>query len=110
LAQLFPDGYPSDVELRVVENDSGDAVGHVVFAERERYGTRYAFLYDIEIDAAQRGQGLGRTAMQLLEAEVRELGLGELQLNVFGGNATARSLYRSLGFAELSVQMGKELR
>jgi ribosomal protein S18 acetylase RimI-like enzyme len=28
---------------------------------------------------------------------------------VFGGNDRARGLYRSLGFDELSVQMGKDL-
>jgi ribosomal protein S18 acetylase RimI-like enzyme len=109
-AALYPRGFESGVELRVVEDDTGTAVGRVVFAEREQHGTRYAFLYDIEIDEAQRGRGLGRAAMQLLEAEVRDLGLDRLQLNVFGGNELARGLYRSLGFEELSVQMGKTLR
>jgi ribosomal protein S18 acetylase RimI-like enzyme len=106
---LFSDGFDSDVELRVVEDDAGDAVGWVVYGEREQHGARYAFLYDVEIDEAQRGRGLGRAAMELLEAEVRARGFGRLQLNVFGGNAPARALYRSLGFEELSVQMGKDL-
>jgi ribosomal protein S18 acetylase RimI-like enzyme len=107
--QLFPDGFPSDVELRVVEDESGGAVGRVVWAGREQHGSRYAFLYDIEVDEEHRGRGLGRQAMQLLEVEVRERGFDRLQLNVFGGNERARNLYRSLGFQELSVQMGKEL-
>jgi hypothetical protein len=46
---------------------------------------------------------------ELLEQEVRARGLPQMQLNVFGSNARARGLYRSLGFEELSVQMGKEL-
>jgi ribosomal protein S18 acetylase RimI-like enzyme len=108
-AQLFPDGFCSGVELRVVEDGSGNAVGRVVWSGREQHGSAYAFLYDIEIDEEHRGRGLGREAMQLLEAEVRERGFERLQLNVFGGNARARTLYRSLGFQELSVQMGKEL-
>jgi ribosomal protein S18 acetylase RimI-like enzyme len=107
--QLFPDGFRSGVELRVVEDGSGTVVGRVVWSAREQHGSAYAFLYDIEIDEEHRGRGLGREAMQLLEAEVRERGFDRLQLNVFGGNERARSLYRSLGFEELSVQMGKEL-
>jgi ribosomal protein S18 acetylase RimI-like enzyme len=108
-AQLFPDGFPSGVELRVLEDESGRAVGRVVWAAREQHGSRYAFLYDVEVDEEHRGRGLGREAMQLLEAEVRGRGFERLQLNVFGGNERARTLYRSLGFEELSVQMGKEL-
>jgi len=109
-AALYPQGFASDVELRVVEDDSGVAVGRVIYGEREQHGTRDAFLYDIAIDEEHRGRGLGRAAMELLEAEVRGLGLDRVQLNVFGGNEVARTLYRSLGFEELSVQMGKNLR
>ena len=109
-AALYPRGFDSGVELRVVEDDSGAVVGWVAFGDREQHGARYAFLYDIEIDEAHRGRGFGRAAMELLEAEVRDLGLDRLQLNVFGGNERARGLYRSLGFEELSVQMGKTLR
>jgi ribosomal protein S18 acetylase RimI-like enzyme len=107
---LFPQGFDSDVELRVVEDDAGSEVGHVVWGEREQHGGRYAFLYDIEIRETERGRGFGRAAMELLEQEVRGRGYDRLQLNVFGGNERARTLYRSLGFEELSVQMGKTLR
>jgi ribosomal protein S18 acetylase RimI-like enzyme len=107
---LFPQGFDSAVELRVVEDDTGDAVGHVVWGEREQHGLRYAFLYDIEISETERGRGYGRAAMELLEQEVRGRGYERLQLNVFGGNERARTLYRSLGFEEQSVQMGKTLR
>jgi ribosomal protein S18 acetylase RimI-like enzyme len=108
-AALFPDGFATPVELRIVEDESGMPVGRVVWAEREQHGSRYAFLYDVEIDEDQRGRGLGRAAMQQLEDEVRAQGFERLQLNVFGGNDRARGLYRSLGFDELSVQMGKDL-
>jgi ribosomal protein S18 acetylase RimI-like enzyme len=47
--------------------------------------------------------------MALLEDDVRSHGLGRIHLNVFGGNERARSLYRSLGYAELAVTMGKSL-
>ena len=50
-----------------------------------------------------------RQAMELLEAEVRADGLPGIDLNVWGGNDLARSLYRSLGFEERAVFMSKEL-
>ena len=47
--------------------------------------------------------------MLALEEEVRELGFPSVGLNVWGGNEVARSLYRSLGYAEQSVGMVKRL-
>ena len=67
------------------------------------------WLYEIELDEAARGRGLGREAMIEFEARARDLGAEKLALNVFGGNEVARSLYRSLGYVEESVQMGKRL-
>ena len=34
---------------------------------------------------------------------------GRMELNVFGGNDVARSLYRSLGYVERAVSMGKDI-
>jgi ribosomal protein S18 acetylase RimI-like enzyme len=47
--------------------------------------------------------------MQLLEDEVRAAGLPGIDLNVWGGNDLARSLYRKLGYAEQAVFMTKDL-
>lgn len=95
--------------LRVLEDEEDEPVGRVWFSERERDGERVAFLFAIHVDEERRGRGLGRTGMRLLEEELRRRGVGRLELNVFGGNAAARRLYQSLGYAELSVLMGKEL-
>ena len=40
---------------------------------------------------------------------MRADGLDRIELNVFGGNEVARGLYRSLGFAESAVYMGKDV-
>jgi GNAT superfamily N-acetyltransferase len=109
IARLLPDGLGSEAELRVIEDEDGRYVGDLVYAEHDREGRRFAFLYDIAVGEAHRGRGVGREAMQLLEAEVRGRGLDRIQLNVFGRNDVARRLYLSLGYAELSVQMAKDL-
>jgi GNAT superfamily N-acetyltransferase len=107
---LFPGGRPIEGQyLFVVEDvESGERVGRLHFAERPLGSTRM-WLYDIAIEEQKRGHGLGRKAMALLEAEARRRGFTRIELNVFGGNKTARSLYRSLGYRELAVEMGKEL-
>src|SRR4029453_9727851 len=72
-------------------------------------GQPVGFLYDIEIESAFRGRGLGRQLMLLIEEEARRRGFTEIRLNVFGGNELARSLYRSLGYAEFAIAMRKRL-
>ncbi|TML97973.1 MAG: GNAT family N-acetyltransferase [Actinobacteria bacterium] len=109
-ASLFPGGSPQpDHHMYIVEDEAGEVVGHLFWARRPAGSTTRAFLYQIYIEEAFRGRGLGRQAMELLEAEVRADGLPGIDLNVWGGNDLARSLYRSLGFEERAVFMSKEL-
>jgi ribosomal protein S18 acetylase RimI-like enzyme len=90
--------------------ESGVRVGRLWFAERpSRRVGRFAWLYELEIDEPFRGRGYGRRAMELFEQEVGQRGLKEIALNVWGGNETARSLYRSQGYFERAVEMAKEL-
>jgi ribosomal protein S18 acetylase RimI-like enzyme len=102
---VLPDGLATaDTRFWVVEDD-GRRVGTIFLGIRGGE----AWLYDIVIDKAERGRGLGRAAMLALEDEVRALGHDSIGLNVWGGNAVARGLYRSLGYAERSVHMRKPL-
>jgi ribosomal protein S18 acetylase RimI-like enzyme len=94
--------------INVIEAD-GEAVGRLWLAEREMGAQRVLFIYDIAIDEAFRGRGLGRAAMLLAEEQARQRGIMRMSLNVFGGNEVARKLYRSLGYVESSVQMAKDL-
>ena len=67
------------------------------------------FVYDIEVDEARRGEGLGRAIMLAAEDLVRDAGYDRIGLNVFGWNHRAESLYRSLGYEVVSTQMRKKL-
>lgn len=105
VTSVLPDGLTSpDVWVWAVEHD-GRRVG-TVFVGIRREG---AWLYDITISEDERGRGYGRAAMLALEDAVRALGHESIGLNVWGGNETARGLYRSLGYVEQSVQMRKQL-
>jgi len=112
-------GLDEDAADRKAEKDFVPAPTHSLYAleEGERVvGTlwlaergEYAWLFEIWLDPAERGRGVGRAAMLALEDEVRRRGLRGVELNVWGGNDVARSLYRSLGYGEQSVSMRKDL-
>jgi RimJ/RimL family protein N-acetyltransferase len=108
-AAILPDGLKTPGHTLWVVEAGGERVGLLWLAERDSGGRRVIFIYDVEIDDAHRGKGYGRAAMQLAEEQARALGIGRIELNVFGGNEVARKLYLSLGYVETSVQMAKDL-
>jgi ribosomal protein S18 acetylase RimI-like enzyme len=108
-ATVLPEGLQTEGRwLYVIEAD-GQSVGCLWFAERDLDGRPTAFLYDVHIDEDARGHGFGRAAMLEFEREAASRDLHHLSLNVFGGNAPARGLYSSLGWAETAVTMTKQL-
>jgi ribosomal protein S18 acetylase RimI-like enzyme len=111
LAAQLPDGLrTANTYVYAIQDEKGAKVGHAVVGKRvDQEGEEVAFVYDIWLDERARGRGYGRAAMVELEGEVGRLGLDRMRLNVFGHNARARQLYRSLGYDELSILMGKRL-
>ena len=89
--------------------ESGERVGDLWLGEQDFFGRRRAWVYEVYVEEVFRGRGYGRRAMELAEEEARRRGHARIELNVFGGNEVARGLYRSLGYTEIAVAMGKEL-
>jgi ribosomal protein S18 acetylase RimI-like enzyme len=108
-AAILPDGLATAGQWIFVVEADGARVGHLWVAERGTPERRTLYVYGIEIDEAHRGRGFGRDAMLLAEGEARGHGIDRMELNVFGGNDVARGLYRSLGYIETAVHMGKDL-
>jgi len=107
-AELMPEGLdtPGTWLMRVLEE--GVDVGVLWLGPNpQRPGVVHVF--EITIDAEHRGRGVGRAAMLAAEDVVREAGLAEVSLNVFGFNDVARRLYDSLGYRVVSTAMTKTL-
>lgn len=68
-----------------------------------------AYVYDVEVDAAHRGRGHGRTLMLLAEAQALAAGKSAIALNVFAGNVRAECLYDSLGYKTTAHHLSKDL-
>ena len=57
-----------------------------------------AFVDELYLVPAARGQGLGRKALRVAETACAELGVNALHLEVEPGNTDAQELYRRMGF------------
>lgn len=99
IASLLPDGRDTAGQhLKSVHLSSGGAVGILWYASEPHACPTHLFLYDIVVEAARRGEGLGTACMRWLEEEGTRLGAGEIRLHVFTENAHAVRLYERLGF------------
>jgi ribosomal protein S18 acetylase RimI-like enzyme len=75
----------------------------------ERYGMRAAMLYFISVLEPYRRRGYATQALRLMEAQVRDQGLDEIRLYVFGHNTPAWTLYEKMGYAVVNATMGKKV-
>jgi len=111
LDRLLPRGLetPDHYLYEVTAEADGPVVGFLWFGSVPRGSSKVAFVFQIFVYPAYRRQGHGRAALLQVEAVARSLGLSGVALNVFGSNAGAQALYRSLGYAVTSLSMHKPL-
>ncbi|MBS2965976.1 GNAT family N-acetyltransferase [Actinocrinis puniceicyclus] len=109
--RLLPDGLKTpDQHLFVVRDATcGEPVATLWIALRPKGALVEGYIYDIEVHERWRGQGYGRATMLAGIEKARALGAQTVGLHVFGHNAPARALYRSLGFVETNVSMSLDL-
>ena len=89
--------------------DDETKVGTLWLATREKRKSGEWFVYDIVINEEFRRKGFGRSAMRAAEDYVKSQGGTRLALNVFGPNVVARSLYESMGYNAMAIEMRKDL-
>ena len=93
--------------FRVVVEDDNVARGYLWVDVNEQQ--QYAWIFSLEIKAEHRGKGYGRQALELLEDELRPLGIKRIGLNVFADNTIARHLYTKVGYQITNYNMHKSL-
>ena len=83
--------------------DEGGPVGYGVLAIG--FGLEFgkdAFLDELYVREHARGRGLGKLAMQTIEAEAHAMGVKAIHLQVDPENEPAQALYRRSGFEPLN--------
>jgi RimJ/RimL family protein N-acetyltransferase len=96
--ERFFAGLPRD-DYRIwgIALDDGSPIGA---AGLKRFRGEVAEYWGYIGEASQRGKGLGKAMLTLVEQEARHIGLKALDLRVADHNAGAIALYRSFAFAE----------
>ncbi|OEJ27802.1 GNAT family N-acetyltransferase [Streptomyces agglomeratus] len=109
-ATALADGIATpDTYLGVLVRD-GAVVGTLWLALRNPHaGASGAYVFDVEVAGAYRGQGLGRALLLLAEREAMAAGAERIGLNVYADNTPARRLYESLGYEPVSYNLYKHL-
>jgi len=116
-----PKGYASylgaqleepDVVILVAERD-GDVIGYT-YAGVEGWDYMAlrgpaGVLYDIVVDPARRGQGVGRQLLDATLAVLAERGAPRVVLSTAEQNEPAQRLFASAGFRRTMIEMTREL-
>jgi ribosomal protein S18 acetylase RimI-like enzyme len=69
----------------------------------------YGLVSDLVVMGKFRGLGIGRRLLESAESYARVCGVRWLRIGVLAGNQSAESLYASLGFSILYIELEKEL-
>lgn len=100
-----------DVFVYVADN-GGEVVGYA-YAGME--GMDYmalrgpaGALYDIVVDPAHRGKGIGRQLLTKALAELRDRGAPRVVLSTAQGNEAAQHLFETAGFRRTMIEMTRE--
>ncbi|MES5822272.1 GNAT family N-acetyltransferase [Streptomyces sp. RG80] len=102
---LLPQGLATENTWLSVLEHEGTRVGVLWLALRDGK----PFIFDVEVDEAQRGRGHGRSLLLLAEIQAHDLDRRTLGLNVFAGNTPAERLYESLGYETTQYSFYKPL-
>ena len=108
--RFVPDGAATAGAVFLAARRDGRLLGGVWAGVQGPDRAGEAWIYFLWVDPAERRQGLARRLVEATAAVVRERGATDLALNVFGDDAGAIALYRSLGFRVLTQQMSRPLR
>ena len=94
----------------VCVNEEGRVLGHgfcILQHSGDELMVEHTTLYidDICVDAAARGQGVGRMLFERIREYARELGAYNVTLNVWSCNPGARAFYEKLGLVPYNTGM-----
>ncbi len=109
-AELLPLGAATVGHDLFVALEDGEEVGFLWLFTDPALPTPETFIYDIEVVAARRGEGLGRLLLEAAEGWCADHSIGTLKLHVFGSNEAAIGLYESSGFEVTNLNMAKQIR
>ena len=98
--KAFTDTVEKDNFRYFVADEAGEILGYCGFL----FVLDEAEIPNVCVKSSARKQGVGKKMMNALIEEAKKLGISTLFLEVRESNAAARTLYKSLGFAEDGIR------
>ncbi len=98
----------------VAEGPDGAAIGWAVVHENELPGfvieseRRTAYIAELYLVEAARGQGGGRALIAACEGWARQRGIGSIMIGVLAGNRHAHAVYARAGYADYANRAAQE--
>jgi len=107
-------GSQTHAQILICKQVDGLPLGYIWIAERGScdpwdFGEAPAWIYDLWVDPAYRGRGLGKALLQAACQWARDSGFQRIGLHVFGGNQVAIHLYQAAGFYTAHAYLQKQL-
>lgn len=99
----------------IAEDDDGHPVGWAVVFEEDapvyvlEDERRFAYISELFVEEARRGQGVGRALMAACEDWARTHGFSTIRIGHLAANARTAQVYEKAGYAPFSVQRRKRL-
>jgi GNAT superfamily N-acetyltransferase len=99
----------------LVADNNGELAGYVVILNRVQSddlddgNLEFGLVADLLVRKIYRGKGLGQELMAAAESFARQNGVRWLRISVMSENSAARSLYAASGFAEIYLELEKDL-
>ena len=84
--------------LYTIKTDNNLKVGSIWFGKIEKDSKDIAFILYIRIDDERRGKGFGTIAMEMIEEEIKKIGIDTIRLHVLKKNLPAKKMYNNLGY------------
>lgn len=110
-SRLLPQGLqtPDNRLYMITVDGETSSIGRLWYVLRGSADNRYAMILNMEIDAAHRGRGYGRSVMRACAASALTNGAKGLRINLLGEDTENRHLYESLGMSPMSILMNWDL-
>jgi ribosomal protein S18 acetylase RimI-like enzyme len=93
----------------VAERQPGQLAGFLVGTVEQEIPiyrlSEYGFIHDVWVEEAYRNEGLARQLVTLAAERFRNIGVGQVRLDVLVDNAPARALFETCGFRPAVVEM-----
>ena len=96
---LLPKGINTKDHFLFTITQDKKKVGSIWFAKLEKNQKDIAFIFYVGIDEILRGKGFGTSAMEMIEIEIKKIGLNSIRLHVLKDNLAAIKMYRKLGYS-----------